>query len=273
MRSRMSIDGKSKARFVCSSELKPSSIVQTIPISPSAVGCVPKIYNLAMPLWKQERLCGWCGKIVKPRMWQEARRRFCDKSCSANWRMRQPVILSKVHNPQVAAKRGKKKSAWYRSGSPKALKELERIRNLNPMSDPNVRQEVCRILKAVKHKPSVRGGNGHGATLPQRIMHKILGSKWNMEYPLSLGKRIPGYPTHYKLDLANPEKKIAIEVDGFSHRSRKKIDQKKDAKLASFGWKVLRFWNRDILTWNDTGMPRDTYISMTLAQHGILLFR
>jgi len=120
------------------------------------------------------------------------------------------------------------------------------------MSDPNVRQKVSRILKAMKHKPSVRGGNGHGATLPQRIMHKILGSKWNMEYPLSLGKRIPGYPTHYKLDLANPEKKIAIEVDGFSHRSRKKIDQKKDAKLASFGWKVLRFWNRDILTWNDT---------------------
>jgi hypothetical protein len=184
--------------------------------------------------------------------------------------MRQPEYLAKVHNPEVAAKRGAKRRAWLASGDPKALAEIERIRLLNPATQPAVREKISRTLKAMHHGPSERGGNGRGLTLPQQTLMDTLGRTWIAEFSLSLGPRTPGYPTHYKLDLANPERRIGIEVDGFSHRSRKILDEKKDAKLASLGWIVLRFLNQDILTWKTSGMPTASSISTTLAAHGIL---
>lgn len=185
--------------------------------------------------------------------------------------MRQPEILAKIHSPEVAAKRGRKRKEWFKSGIPAALRALERIRNLKPMKNPETRKKVSRTLQAMNHAPSVRGGNGTGLTEPQSKMLGVLGSGWEAEYILSLGQRTPGYPTHYKLDLANEELKVCIEVDGHSHRSRKKQDAKKENKLRSLGWTVLRFWNWDILDWIDSGMPMESSISMTLARHNIHL--
>jgi very-short-patch-repair endonuclease len=92
-------------------------------------------------------------------------------------------------------------------------------------------------------------------------------------FSVSLGRLTHGYPSHYKIDIAEPKQKIAIEVDGNSHHSRKALDTKKDAKLRSLGWIVLRFWNRDILTWNAGEPPTGASISTILAQHGIHLSR
>jgi len=243
--------------------------VPTIPYSQSADGRQHNACNLVIEHWSQERPCVWCGRVFSPKYPAQLRGRFCGRSCSAKWRMRQPEILAKVHSPEVAAKRGERRSAWLQSGDPKAKAEIERITALNPTSQPEVREKISRRLKAMQHAPSVRGGNGTGLTEPQAFMLAVLGSGWIPEYALSLGRRTPGYPTHYKLDLALPHHAIAIEVDGLSHHSRRDQDLKKDEKLASLGWIVLRFWNRDILTWRDLGMPTGSSISMTLAEHGI----
>lgn len=58
-----------------------------------------------------------------------------------------------------------------------------------------------------------------------------------------------GYPTCYKIDVANPELKVAVEVDGGSHTSttRREQDAKKDAFLRGLGWIVLRVTNRQAL--------------------------
>jgi hypothetical protein len=108
-----------------------------------------------------------------------------------------------------------------------------------------------------------------GLTVPQKAMLDALGPSWEPELSLSLGRRTPGYPSHYKLDLGNAALRVGIEVDGNCHYSRKSLDEKKDAKLASLGWTVLRFWNKDILSWIDLGMPTGSSISTTLALHGI----
>ena len=178
-----------------------------------------------------------------------------------------------MHKPETFAKIHAKHMAWRESNSPTAARELERIRNLNPTSDPTVRAKISRTLKAMKHSPSVRGGNGTGLTEPQAFMMDALGAGWIAEFALSLGQRQASYPTHYKMDLANPALKIGIELDGNSHYARKAQDEKKDAKLASLGWTVLRFWNRDILNWRDAGTPMESSISMILAQHGIRVSR
>src|SRR6266487_306279 len=248
-----------------------SSVVPIIPTSLIEDGSVRKILSPKIGSWNHLRPCAWCDKSFSPVYRSQKNQRFCGTSCSAKWRMSQPEHLAKVHAPEVAAKRGKKKSAWYAAQSPEAVRELERIRALNPMSSPESRAKSSRTLKAMNHRPSVRGGNGTGLTVPQQILMDALGGRWIAEYALSLGKLTPGYPTNYKLDLANLERKIAIEVDGESHRGRKAQDQKKDAKLTSLGWTVLRFWNKDILNWKSLGMPMDTSISTILAQHDIHL--
>ena len=106
----------------------------------------------------------------------------------------------------------------------------------------------------MNHKPSVRGGNGSGATVAQQTLKDALGPEWVMEFALSLGRRTPGWPTCYKIDLANLRLQVAIEVDGFSHVAmvRKEQDRKKTEKLISLGWKVLRFTNKAILNWQRT---------------------
>ncbi len=61
---------------------------------------------------------------------------------------------------------------------------------------------------------------------------KTKGYKW-------LGLKLP---SHYKLDIANPTTKVAIEVDGPSHAGfgREEQDRKKQTFLLAAGWKLLR---------------------------------
>ena len=221
------------------------------------------------PLCRQPRACGFCGEVFLPRISQEARRRFCGRSCSAKWRMTVPEIKAKCHTPEARAKRSASHKAWYQSGSESAVRNVERIRALNPTQDPEVRAKISRRLKAMNHAPSERGGNGSGLTVPQRSLLAVLGPTWETEFAVSLGRRTPGYPTCYKLDLAWPERLLGIEVDGNTHRSRRDQDVKKDAALGSRGWTVLRFWNQDVLNWISGGMQTGDSISMTLAAHGI----
>jgi len=253
-----------------SKQERKSLVAQIIRSLPRGAGSALKTLNLEIPFCQQERPCEWCSVVFLPKDTKGVAR-FCSRSCSAKWRMSQTQYVAKCQTPEARAKRGAKKAAWFRSGSPKAVKELARIAALNPMSNPAVRAKVSAILKKMKHRPSVPGGNGTGLTVPQMILLDALGPDWKAEYPLRLGKREAGYPASYKLDLANVEMKVCIEVDGPSHYSRKAKDAKRDAKVTSLGWKVLRFWNKDILSWNDSGRPTESYISTTLKQNGINL--
>ena len=193
------------------------------------------------------RRCEWCGVTFSVGPGQTYKR-FCDRSCSAKWRMRQPEILAKVHAPEVAALRGQKRSAWLRSGDPKAEKEIARITKLNPSKRPEVRAKISATLRAIGHRPTIRGGNGRGPTLPQRVLAELLGGGWYPEYAVSLGRKTKGYPTCYKVDLGNPSLMLAVEIDGFSHGARRAEDEKKDAALAARGWRVLRFLNQEVLS-------------------------
>ncbi|WP_421792658.1 endonuclease domain-containing protein [Hyphobacterium sp.] len=49
-------------------------------------------------------------------------------------------------------------------------------------------------------------------------------------------------------DFACLELKLIIEADGGQHADQKSYDDERTAWLESKGWRVLRFWNHDILT-------------------------
>ena len=224
-------------------------------------------------LWRQPRPCEWCGAMITPRTADEGRKRFCNRHCSATWRMHQPEILAKVHSPEVAAKRGAKKRAWFESGSPEAEAAKARFAAIGAATSAVSRHKMAATHRARGIRPPWIGGKGRGLTEPQRLLLAELGGMpWRAEYTVPVTPRRAELPTCLYLDLALPGRSIAIEVDGTSHRSliSKERDARKTAYLESLGWTVLRFWNKDILTWSATGMPADASISMTLRQHSIL---
>ena len=123
------------------------------------------------------------------------------------------------------------------------------IRNRNPMFKKGIREKVSKTLKRIGHKPAVRGGNGTGKTNPEKVLLAVLGKEWRYNFAVSLGKHTPGFPTNYKIDIANEKIKLGVEVDGFSHSavSRQEQDRKKEKKLTSLGWQILRFSNKEVM--------------------------
>lgn len=111
----------------------------------------------------------------------------------------------------------------------------------NPMHKKSVREKMAERLREIRHKPSVRGGNGRPPSLTELGLLFLLGDGWEWSRPVATGVfRSIGCPNHYKLDISNESLMICIEVDGPSHHSREDQDERKTEVLTGLGWKVLR---------------------------------
>ena len=53
---------------------------------------------------------------------------------------------------------------------------------------------------------------------------------------------------HYIVDFACHDLKIVIEIDGGQHAEQMERDERRTEFLKSEGYRVLRFWNTDVLT-------------------------
>jgi predicted DNA repair protein MutK len=123
-----------------------------------------------------------------------------------------------------------------------------RMKANNPMANKRSLRKMRRTLMEMGHKPKVRGGNGSGPSPAEMSVAQALGWEMQVVVPTRM-PRVSGYPTHYKLDVGNPDLKVGIEVDGNSHQmlSRKLEDAKKEKFLRGLGWIVLRVSNRQAL--------------------------
>jgi very-short-patch-repair endonuclease len=52
----------------------------------------------------------------------------------------------------------------------------------------------------------------------------------------------------YTVDFISVEHRVVIEVDGGQHQVRQESDAKRTAYLEGCGYRVLRFWNNDVLS-------------------------
>ncbi len=53
------------------------------------------------------------------------------------------------------------------------------------------------------------------------------------------------------VDFCCLERKLVVEVDGGQHATQGKADRQRTVLLAERGYRVLRFWNHDVLTSTD----------------------
>ncbi|WP_028965651.1 endonuclease domain-containing protein [Sphingomonas phyllosphaerae] len=52
---------------------------------------------------------------------------------------------------------------------------------------------------------------------------------------------------HYIIDLACRSAKLGVELDGGHHALQVEADEARSRYLAAQGWRVLRFWNNEVL--------------------------
>lgn len=114
---------------------------------------------------------------------------------------------------------------------------------LKAMHRPEVRR---RHLEAMKDQP-VNFKHGNGQVPAPEILdlaRKLEPLGFIRELPIKTRGHGTGLsaPTCYKVDFGNPRRKIAVEVDGASHRGRKREaeDRKKTQVLNALGWSVAR---------------------------------
>jgi len=205
-------------------------------------------------LKRTKRNCQWCGKPITLTYSQACeKKRFCGRSCSAKWRMRQPIVRAAIYTEERSKKISIKLMEAHKHNPDLAKKISIRMTLNNPMQNPKIVEKVKEKWKEFGHplsRQQLVGGNGRPLPQAQRILWAALGPKWKPEYPINTKQtRNSGYPTCYKADIALPQSKIWIEVDGWGHQieSAKLQDKKKEIFLTTLGWKGLRFSNQEIL--------------------------
>ena len=205
--------------------------------------------------------CGWCQMKFKPK---RATTKFCSRQCATTSQMSKTSARKNISKKNTKEKvsvpceccgkqmlllpcyaYGKRprrfcdrscRSKWIRATLP------------NPMENP---ETVAKARASMKGRTFLsRGGNGQ-PTKPQLLLAKVTGLP--IEYPIptkAVKGQFESLPDCYKVDLADPKKKLAIEVDGHSHRSKKWrfLDRRKTEVLNALGWSVLRFTNEEVLT-------------------------
>jgi len=72
-----------------------------------------------------------------------------------------------------------------------------------------------------------------------------------MEYAIptrAVKHRFKSLPNCYKVDIADPARRLAIEIDGATHNTKKWkfLDKRKTEVLNALGWSVLRFSNQRV---------------------------
>lgn len=225
----------------------------------------------------KQKTCVECGILYIPKNWNPYMVPICSEECTAKRRLARrkeilvqcstcssPVLLfgkrltgSKAKRrfcslvcKDAAMKVDRQKSS-ARFSEYNRVHASKRMRENNPMKSEAVRAKVSKALIDMGHRPRQAGGNGRGPSTTQLKLMAATGMKMEFIVMTKPILHLIGFrpPYHYKLDLADPVRRIAVEVDGPSHSAIKvrEADRRKDLALGLLGWTVLRFTNRQVM--------------------------
>ncbi|MEW7849539.1 DUF559 domain-containing protein [Massilia aurea] len=188
------------------------------------------------------KLCEWCHtkfsfRSVGPQ--NNAKRRFCANPCAASWRNAQPG-RAEAFNEWMTGIRG---VVLRGRSSPQSS---VRMKANNPMSKPETVEKMR--SKLLGRTFLARGGNSK-LTKPQLLVATSLGLPTEVAIATrEVRADFDSLPPCYKVDIASVPHRLAIEIDGKTHRLKKWkfLDRRKTEVLAALGWTVIRFWNEEV---------------------------
>lgn len=116
------------------------------------------------------------------------------------------------------------------------------------MRDPEVRKRHLEGIKNSKPHKMI-GCNGCSITdVVKRWSNCLVPLGYVIEYAIPTKGHSTKHkpPDNYKVDFANVEEMVAVEIDGPSHNKfkQKALDTKKNEVLEALGWKVIRIKSR-----------------------------
>jgi very-short-patch-repair endonuclease len=98
----------------------------------------------------------------------------------------------------------------------------------------------------------MRGPDRKTVKIERRLRKQATDSETQMWFALR-GRRLGGFKFvrqeaigNYIVDFVCRDRKLIVEVDGGQHADNP-ADRVRDANLAAAGYRVLRFWNTDVL--------------------------
>src|SRR3990172_7556023 len=95
-------------------------------------------------------------------------------------------------------------------------------------SNPKTKHQAIKLRK--ESTPAER-------KLWSRIRNDQLGVTFRRQH--AIGNYIP--------DFSSPKAKLVIELDGSQHLEQEEYDEERTKYLESQGYKVIRFWNNDVI--------------------------
>jgi very-short-patch-repair endonuclease len=109
----------------------------------------------------------------------------------------------------------------------------------------------------VENAPRRARDNANSNTRPRTdAARRLRGDATNVERILWRALRESDLPYRFRrqhpigrrvADFACPARKLAIELDGGQHADRMDADAARSAELARYGYRVIRFWNNDVI--------------------------
>jgi very-short-patch-repair endonuclease len=117
------------------------------------------------------------------------------------------------------------------------------------MTNPMTRQShLTHVAKLLRHE----------MTDAERVLwrevraHRFAGFKFKRQEPLGL----------YVVDFVCYEARLIVELDGGQHANQQEADAERTCWLESRGFRVVRFWNNDVLT-NMAGVMQEIERNLT----------
>jgi very-short-patch-repair endonuclease len=83
---------------------------------------------------------------------------------------------------------------------------------------------------------------------------QLAGAKFRRQVPID----------RYIADFACVDARLIVELDGGQHAEQEAYDEVRRARLEEVGWRVIRFWNNDVIE-NAEGIADDILAALKLA--------
>lgn len=197
--------------------------------------------------------CEFCGKQFEiTDTVHGKRKRFCNRSCSARWRIREYGVAKKSEDGKKRLSESMK-SKWKNEDFRHNV--ISRMYTNNPSFNVNVIEKAKRTKLQHGYVPhnNFKYGNGKVSEYERMVYDKLINCGFYYNYAINTKLARDAFPNesyanNYKPDFTNISKHICIEIDGENHKEKvvRELDKKKEECLRFLGFSVIRFTHKDI---------------------------